>query len=287
MLTSELRHNDMSACDWPTCKRTRFQNHEGVVEHQRAHYTTLLEQLAFARSLLQCGWPGCKSKQKQKPHTVASLKKHLKQHVKAYRCSHPSCGICFSRESDLRRHIQTKHVRECKHLCPIDDCGRHVAGFTRKDKLDDHIKKAHTRFLCPFDHCNLQVLEIDTESHLDEWHRGKCKSATPWLPKEVVYECGLSGCETSVSRFNGLSAKRHLERHHGIHCEHAYGIVRIAHDSGPSNARDNSFILHRQLQRPCTYCAQGSTQKGSHRSLADPPARPSNDINDQITDSIA
>ncbi|KAK5008655.1 hypothetical protein LTR28_003688 [Elasticomyces elasticus] len=58
-------------------------------------------------------------------------------------CTHESV---FARTADLQRHIMIKHYRDSveKHSCPVPRCHRvNANGFTRKDKVTDHMRNFH------------------------------------------------------------------------------------------------------------------------------------------------
>jgi hypothetical protein len=64
----------------------------------------------------------------------------MDKHRRPYTCSDPSCnGIGFGDKAGLRRHEQEKHGT-FKHLCPNNQCRRHVKGFSRKRNRDLHLK---------------------------------------------------------------------------------------------------------------------------------------------------
>jgi len=68
------------------------------------------------------------------------------------------CSRTFTRKADLRRHIQSKHERQRKYLCPAKGCfkKRNRTSFARRDKLTDHIRAVHddqTPCQCPDQEC--------------------------------------------------------------------------------------------------------------------------------------
>lgn len=149
------------------------------------------------------------------------------------------CNTVFARKSDLQRHIQTKHSQGHSHFCPFEDCDRSIEGYPRKDKLDEHNKKLHPMFQCTLDHCGCKVIESGKQSLFDEWHRGKCKTDHA---QEGIYECNFSGCHSSNSQLNDLSAKRHLVNHHK---SSEWGTFSAILQPAPT-----------AKNRPCTYCVK-------------------------------
>lgn len=68
-------------------------------------------------------------------------------------CSEADCGKRFTRRSDLRRHINTRHSNERseRFFCRVADClrsntpgsGGPGRGFPRRDKRNDHERRVH------------------------------------------------------------------------------------------------------------------------------------------------
>jgi len=269
-------------CNWSSCGNLRFQKQEAFAQHQQAHCDDLIQAAQASKRLsFICGWESCKlHKNAREFKTMGALRKHLQQHVKNHWCSHATCSISFSRRSDLKRHMETKHSTNRPFFCSFDACDRSADGFARKDKLDDHLKKTHPMFQCSFDHCESKVLESEMHFHLNEMHSGK----TIELQREGMYECNLSGCESSLSRFNALSAKKHLIRHHGVSDGGAWWAVNNAPKSGPHDTRGGSFILWsgaRMSNRPCPCCARDKT---STKAAIDHRTRANDDIDDEDAD---
>ena len=60
-----------------------------------------------------------------------------------YVCLEANCDRTFSRPSDLDRHLKSRHYLPTFN-CPVDDCDRKGGkGFSRKDKLRDHLRQKH------------------------------------------------------------------------------------------------------------------------------------------------
>lgn len=61
---------------------------------------------------------------------------------KRYHCSYPGCDASIKNAADLTRHAKKHRVGPKEYDCPIRGCHRvGVKGFTRNDKLKDHLKK--------------------------------------------------------------------------------------------------------------------------------------------------
>ena len=186
-----------------------------------------------------CQWPKCTSKSLFK--TAKQLADHtLNVHVKPLLCPVPSCSHKkpFGRESDLLRHHKTKHGNGQKHKCPVQDCDANATGFSRKDKMLQHIREKHALLKCGYNHCSAKVLETETESHLREFHGN--------------LECAIGGCKNArKSCFGAGNLFRHLRTSHSIGWGPAYTILRIARFSEDKTARCEL----RESWRACKSCS--------------------------------
>jgi len=61
----------------------------------------------------------------------------------SYVCTFGECSKQFSRLYDLHRHHRSAHERVLVFPCRFAGCEREKAGFSRKDKRDDHERKMH------------------------------------------------------------------------------------------------------------------------------------------------
>ncbi|KAK3069194.1 hypothetical protein LTR53_012655 [Teratosphaeriaceae sp. CCFEE 6253] len=76
--------------------------------------------------------------------------KHMDKHDRPYRCPHTQCGKLqgFTYSGGLLRHEREVHGKhggpKAQLMCPYDDCKRHAGkGFTRKENLNEHIRRVH------------------------------------------------------------------------------------------------------------------------------------------------
>ncbi|QDS69683.1 hypothetical protein FKW77_009646 [Venturia effusa] len=244
-----------------------FDTRAKFLDHQQGHY----DQICKARPVdteYRCGWHACKT-----GHTFQNkpaLRRHVKQHIKPYMCTAPSCGLYFSRKSDVERHVRTKHSQHLLY-CPVEECDRHIHGFPRKDKLDEHTRKAHDNFLCKFAHCKAQVLESAREEHVADFHSGRKTARASEKTREYyffeeiegIFECSLPGCESTTSRFNSKLAYRHLRFAHSMDGWYSDSVVRrSARDTTVSGTAENPFIIKNHDGRkvsPCKVCAGSTT----------------------------
>lgn len=74
----------------------------------------------------------------------------MDKHDRPYRCPHPSCAKLqgFTYSGGLLRHEREVHGKhggpKAQLMCPHEDCKRHSGkGFTRKENLNEHIRRVH------------------------------------------------------------------------------------------------------------------------------------------------
>ncbi|KAI9663638.1 MAG: hypothetical protein M1821_007128 [Bathelium mastoideum] len=78
--------------------------------------------------------------------------KHMDKHDRPYKCPYPQCSKLqgFTYSGGLLRHereVHKKHGGPRESLmCPYKDCKRSTgAGFTRKENLNEHLRRVHRR----------------------------------------------------------------------------------------------------------------------------------------------
>lgn len=76
--------------------------------------------------------------------------KHMDKHDRPYRCGHASCAKLqgFTYSGGLLRHEREVHGKhggpKAALMCPVRDCKRHSGkGFTRKENLNEHMRRVH------------------------------------------------------------------------------------------------------------------------------------------------
>lgn len=74
----------------------------------------------------------------------------MDKHDRPYRCPHPSCAKLqgFTYSGGLLRHEREVHGKhggpKAQLMCPYPDCKRHSGkGFTRKENLNEHLRRVH------------------------------------------------------------------------------------------------------------------------------------------------
>lgn len=183
----------------------------------------------------KCDWPNCHSKAIFK--SFSSLKTHtLNIHVSPLVCTLPQCSYKkpFGKMYELLRHNATIHGNHY-HKCPVEGC---EAGFSRKDKMLNHIREKHNTLKCPYNHCSVTVLETEEELHLRQFHGD--------------FECAIGACETGLkSLFLEVGLKRHLRKCHGISYDPIETIMSQTHGSVDRTARSKL----RSAWKDCVLCS--------------------------------
>ena len=204
-------------CDMPSCKTLAFDTEDGIRDHQAEHFSELCKQW---KTYSICPWPKCRSRASNATfESLVMFRKHLRTHLKSKWCHLPDCNYDrpFSTEHDLRRHIRTAHNNDNPLHCPLGSCSQ---SYFRYDKLEEHVKRAHNTCKCTYDHCGVTILDDQAtkDSHLTTCHQEK-----------PIFECALTGCELTTSRFKRDEAVRHLISHHGLsggYIGSAYSFIR-------------------------------------------------------------
>lgn len=69
----------------------------------------------------------------------------MDRHFRPYKCQVLSCKVTdFASRGDLKRHEREVHTPPSL-VCHIISCKRHRRGFSRKDNLVQHMKRAHNQ----------------------------------------------------------------------------------------------------------------------------------------------
>ena len=192
-------------CDMPSCRALAFDTEDGIRSHQAEHLSKLCKQWEIDSS---CPWPICRSHASNVTFmSLTTFRKHFQQtHLKSKWCHLAGCKIDkpFGTQHDLRRHIRTAHDYDNTFCCPLESCSQ---SFSRQDKLDNHVAKAHNTCKCQFDHCGSVILDAQAT---------KNDHSTTFHQERPTFECALKGCESTISRFNRKGAERHLVSHHRV-----------------------------------------------------------------------
>ncbi|XP_065826348.1 Wilms tumor protein homolog [Oscarella lobularis] len=121
---------------------------------------------------------------------------YIKQGVRQYQCSYPSCGKMYSKSSHVEAHYRT-HTGEKPFACDHPDCGRR---FTRSDELTRHKRKHNGIKPHVCEHCSRAFSRSDHLSSHRRTHTG-----------EKPYVCPMSDCNRRFTRSDELH--RHMKMH--------------------------------------------------------------------------
>ena len=160
----------------------------------------------------RCTWPGCDSRAFLKTRKL--LETHVfNLHLNPLVCNELGCKRKkpFAKQGDYERHIASVHKQDTSFKCTYNTCPRHKRGFSRKDKLNDHLKVHDGREFCNFDHCNYNV-GLWTPERLQSTRITPVDHQNQHGP----YECGIDECRGSFSSFSALDLTRHLTYYHFI-----------------------------------------------------------------------
>lgn len=148
------------------------------------------------------------------------------------KCDQPDCKYkgTFKRGADLLRHERLKHGHGETRMypCPAEDCRRRLNGFTREDKLRDHIRAAHrgdSLFECLERGCERSQLTMsELQIHIKR-HEGLS------VPSKALYHtrlvrCPIEGC--LWSRFT----KERWSRYAQIDLDSIVKHLKLMHQSG-------------------------------------------------------
>ena len=137
------------------------------------------------------------------------------------KCSHPGCPYKkeFSRPSELRRHMRTKHESENPLECPALGCVERQSrtihtSFSRHDKLVAHIRSNHTpeaSCACPVQGCKIMLPLGVLPYHLQGSHGVQSPRFAPGFSRsrgDIL--CPIWSC---LKQVNQHSLQKHLMDH--------------------------------------------------------------------------
>jgi len=159
----------------------------------------------------RCTWPGCDSQAFLKTRKL--LETHVfNLHLNPLVCNELGCKRKkpFAKQGDYERHIASVHKQGTSFKCTYTTCPRHKKGFSRKDKLNDHLKVHDGREFCNFDHCVYNRSSRGTRYRLQTIIAPPVDHQNGHGP----YECGIDECRGSLSSFSALDLAHHLVSYH-------------------------------------------------------------------------
>lgn len=236
MPSAEDPQNADSHCPWIGCSQQVSE--WSKPSHDGHHIDTLIRSWPNSTS---CHWPGCSSKATFK--TPSSIQTHVKNiHVKPLVCEEPQCSYKkpFGRQCDLDRHCNNAHKLSRDFCCPVGGCHANTNGYSRKDKMLQHVREKHDNLKCPFSHCSATVVETEKDSHFENFHG--------------VYECALGSCQHGLkSCFRRDDLRRHLKSCHNITSDPAWTLMMKVERTDDKTVRGSL----RQKWRDCSSCSVG------------------------------
>jgi hypothetical protein len=193
------------SCDWPGCTSAKLFSNQ-IARSQHVSATHILDVLQNTSG--SCTWPGCI---KSKLDTCKKLETHVVNiHIEPLRCAFSGCRRTapFGRKGDLDRHIASIHKKERSWKCPRRNCIFYIKGFSRKDKLNEHLRtKGHGALKCEYRHCGRSapnfapfLTEAELLSHCDDDHGN--------------FECGIGSCANTSSAFTPRTLRFHVFYYH-------------------------------------------------------------------------
>lgn len=114
-----------------------------------------------------------------------------------HHCQEDGCLESFTRQSDLNRHMRTKHGRK-SIFCPHNGC-RHASartgGFARRDHLVQHLRKMHSGQELPVGVSDVDGARVGRKTPSGD--RVECHSASPISAEDSSRERANTSADTS------------------------------------------------------------------------------------------
>ena len=234
----------------------------------RNHYKSyLFSSKIFIHYWKNCSTGDCSKKEdddtkcfqcSKKFSSVKDLQRHIDEvHYRdTYECD--VCGVAFSRNENLTRHMKLKHEEmseETKHTC--DECGKQ---FTRPDNLKKHVMKLHSErdqneFLCHscgknFNKESNLKRHVENRLHKDGTVRNTCD------------QCGKQFCNERMLR-------AHTKMHHRESAGFEFASCDKTVDTLPS-LEDHASSSHLPEEFNCFRCSETFAKKSNlvqHRKM--------------------
>lgn len=163
----------------------------------------------------------------QQCHEVFSVREHLNRHAlerkhQAFRCN--ECTATFTRLDDLRRHNRKHQAISEQFSCP--HCPVGTKGFTRKDKLTQHLESFHRigslpgtakSSACPHAFCSeYRTLEAAQTESMPFSTSKEFRAHMRKVHNETPFPCPEPGCRRIGGKgyFRELDLKNHQRKEH-------------------------------------------------------------------------
>ena len=225
-------------CEWPSCKKESFLTKEDFTRHLHHHRDEVKGNFVVPGA---CQWPGCRSRLSGTQFkTEAGFDQHVKLHMKSHWCEVPGCKHRegFARQYDLTRHLKT-HSKEREFKCPDSGCTSNSLGFSRKDKLDAHIKARHPYLMNIIQSLRCDVHGCATKKPFNTIEDLKAHFVTTHEYNRQ-HRCPVESC---TRHSNGFTASAKLVKH--IEAEHDPPMCTFDHCDFRSLGR----VMDRHVQQ--------------------------------------
>jgi hypothetical protein len=148
---------------------------------------------------------------------------------------HPIGSRHYARQGDLIRHIKTVHALPSRFLCHIDRCPRSIPGdgFSRKDKLVDHLKS-----LKPGHGLSHQDAVYQASLHNVSQVRTVPQAAAAYPPTPLDVDQGDFVQPTGLNEPSCASSAQRSVLYNTVHAEAA------AHDCWRGDSSSRNLAIH-------------------------------------------
>ncbi|CZR51030.1 uncharacterized protein PAC_00905 [Phialocephala subalpina] len=235
------------SCDWPECSHLEFSTTEEHKIHTKAHACDVRKCWRSSEPFNRCTWHKCSSQARLK--TSKLFEDHINNiHINPLLCTRDGCKhkTPFRGKADLQRHIDSVHGNTPKIRCPYQTCqSSSEKPYSRKDKLINHLRKAHDTDRCPYHHCVSSMFSSPDDCESTAKHIGKMHGE---------YECALKSCFNTRSQFSEESLMAHLQLHHDMNWEWVLKTRDIAKREGRI-LRDQHLVGQFEFS-DCTSCTK-------------------------------
>ncbi|KAK4242534.1 hypothetical protein C8A03DRAFT_29296 [Achaetomium macrosporum] len=124
------------------------------------------EAVRNADGKYDCTWPDC-SDAKKVFDTERAWNNHMDKHERPYKCRETGCENLsgFTYSGGLTRHLWEVHGihdgQKREFYCPHESCKRSGEAFTRRENLNEHMRRVHTQNVAPLTPAASQTEDSD------------------------------------------------------------------------------------------------------------------------------
>lgn len=157
---------------------------------------------------------------------ASELRKHMQvKHIRPFKCtfSFAGCDQIFGSKNEWKRHVTSQHMYLSYWQCNLSLCRDRQAFFNRKDLFSQHLKRMHVPH-------TKKIEAFMTEAEKKEVHEHNQVECDRWIRDEIpaiqdncfkiIRETPLeSNCEICKARFSGPKSWETKMEHVGKHYE--------------------------------------------------------------------